>query len=276
MSSVVFQSALNKARYFSLYEKGKREDGVAGFTPSELEQGALEICKGLQSTYRGPGGKKLQVSGDISKVRYVAGLSKAALRLLNHARTIGDKIPGADDVRKYMRFDTQAYRIRYGVPIFVTISPDDKCNLLVLRMSRTRISDPIVKLDEACKKLGTIDEPQWNPEEIAIAIDNKIYNGIANLQTRRAAIARDATASVDSFRTQMLLLMEHLFGVRCCPKCPDCNFGQGKRHAPCQDFEGSNATPVGGIFGRVDAIYGSIEAQKSAGALHLHMQVFVQ
>ena len=30
------------------------------------------------------------------------------------------------------------------------------------------------------------------------------------------------------------------------------------------------------MLGRVDSIYGSIEAQKSAGSLHLHMQVFVQ
>jgi hypothetical protein len=32
---------------------------------------------------------------------------------------------------------------------------------------------------------------------------------------------------------------------------------------------------MGGIFGRADAIFGSIECQK-AGALHLHAQVFVQ
>ena len=32
---------------------------------------------------------------------------------------------------------------------------------------------------------------------------------------------------------------------------------------------------TGGIFGRIDAVYGSIECQKS-GALHLHLQAFVQ
>ena len=39
---------------------------------------------------------------------------------------------------------------------------------------------------------------------------------------------------------------------------------------------GSNATAEGGIFGRVDAVYTSIEAQKSTGSLHAHSQVFVQ
>jgi len=41
------------------------------------------------------------------------------------------------------------------------------------------------------------------------------------------------------------------------------------------DIFGSNATAAGGIFGRIDAMYGSIECQKS-GSLHLHSQLFVQ
>ncbi len=45
---------------------------------------------------------------------------------------------------------------------------------------------------------------------------------------------------------------------------------------PCQDMFGSNAELEGGVFGRVDAIFVSIEAQKSAGDLHGHMQLFVQ
>ena len=41
------------------------------------------------------------------------------------------------------------------------------------------------------------------------------------------------------------------------------------------DAFGSNATAMGGIFGRVDAIYGSLECQKS-GAEHIHLQAVVQ
>eukprot|EP00971_Amphidinium_carterae_P286301 5684601-Amphidinium_carterae.2 len=41
------------------------------------------------------------------------------------------------------------------------------------------------------------------------------------------------------------------------------------------DAFGSNAIPTGGILGRVDAVYGSIECQK-CGTLHGHFQVFVQ
>ena len=39
---------------------------------------------------------------------------------------------------------------------------------------------------------------------------------------------------------------------------------------------GSNAAPEGGIFGRVDAVYASNEAQTSTGSLHAHSQVVVQ
>ena len=68
--------------------------------------------------------------------------------------------------------------------------------------------------------------------------------------------------------------MRHLFGLRVCPWCPECNANDSGT-VPCQDIFGSSAEPEGGVFGRVDAIYGSIENQK-AGALHLHLQAFVQ
>lgn len=69
----------------------------------------------------------------------------------------------------------------------------------------------------------------------------------------------------------MLLTLRHLFGLRYCRNCPNC----AQSDNPCTDAFGSNATAMGGIFGRVDAIYGSLECQKS-GAWHIHLQAFVQ
>ena len=54
---------------------------------------------------------------------------------------------------------------------------------------------------------------------------------------RRAIIARDALACVDGFLTIVQLVMEYLFGMRCCIRCPDC---------ACSDLFGSNAKPEGG------------------------------
>ena len=58
-----------------------------------------------------------------------------------------------------------------------------------------------------------------------------------------------------------------------CPYCPHCN---SDTQRPCQDALGSNAETMGGIAGRVDAIVGAVEAQKSTGALHFHYFMFVQ
>ena len=42
------------------------------------------------------------------------------------------------------------------------------------------------------------------------------------------------------------------------------------------NFFGSNATPMGGAAGRVDAIIGALEAQKAEGVLHMHAFMLVQ
>ena len=88
-------------------------------------------------------------------------------------------------------------------------------------------------------------------------------------------MARDPPASVDGFRVLVLLVMEHLFGLLVCAQCPDCNLGSSP-YTPCQDERGSSATLMGGVFGRMDAAYVTIEAQKSTGSLHAHCQCFVQ
>ena len=66
------------------------------------------------------------------------------------------------------------------------------------------------------------------------------------------------------------------FGMRVCPFCPDCDNANSQNVRPCQDHFGSNASPEGGSFGRIDAGFTSFEAQKSKGSLHGHSQLFVQ
>ena len=96
---------------------------------------------------------------------------------------------------------------------------------------------------------------------------NETSERVPTSDQRRAIIARDALACVDGFRTIVQLAMEYFFGMRCCIRCPDC---------ACSDLFGSNAKPEGGVLGRVDAVCGSIEAQKFAGSLHVHFQIFVE
>ena len=88
----------------------------------------------------------------------------------------------------------------------------------------------------------------------------------------RSFSATDALAYVEGFRIMVHLTFSHLFQMNCCQNCPECNCSP----EPCQDMCGSNAKAEGGILGRVDAMYTSIEAQTSTGSLHAHSQVFVQ
>ena len=118
-------------------------------------------------------------------------------------------------------------------------------------------------------------EPDLNAgldDEVFVASVEDTFNSLPSYDERRQILATDSLASVDGFRTMVQLTLQHLFGVNYCPICPDCSQSED----PCQDMFGSSATAEGGILGRVDAVYTSIEAQKSSGSLHAHSQVFVQ
>ena len=82
---------------------------------------------------------------------------------------------------------------------------------------------------------------------------------VPSYDERRAILARDPLAAVDGFRILVRLAYEHLFGMRVCAFCPDCN--NGEHGTPCQDLFGSNAAAEGGTFGRIDAGYTSIEVR---------------
>ena len=84
-------------------------------------------------------------------------------------------------------------------------------------------------------------------------------------------MARDPLCAADSFNVYCRIVLARLLGVRMCPECPHCNMGD----RPCQDMYGSNAEPQGGVFGRVDALFSGVEAQR-AGALHLDAFAYIQ
>ncbi len=83
------------------------------------------------------------MNGDFTKLRYVKDLSEASKRLLQNLEHTGRQLKGTMEVRKMMRFQTHAGRIRRGVPIFLTFSPDEKHNIFMLRFYRARENDPI-------------------------------------------------------------------------------------------------------------------------------------
>ena len=126
MGNVLFRSMVNLCRSVCSYDRIKREDGSYGFSAAELEEGAVSICKALAGNYKDLNGKVQKVNGDMTKVKWATNLNDAGKRILQNLEHTSRQIPGTMEVRKIMRFDTHAGRVRRGGPIFITWSPDEK------------------------------------------------------------------------------------------------------------------------------------------------------
>ena len=130
-----FKTAVNLSRTLWSYESVQHNGTQVKVTAQDLEAASIAIVKALRGTYVSPGdGKKMPVNGDLTKLKYVPGMSPVAKRILNNAEATTRKMSGTQETRRQMRFDTNALRVKYGVPIFVTFSPDEKHNLLMLRL----------------------------------------------------------------------------------------------------------------------------------------------
>ena len=108
-----------------------------------VEQAAQQLLLALKGSYIDVTGQPRPVRGDVSKLKYVQGLKPMARKLLTNMRHTAQGLPGTQEARKRMRFEIQAMRIRYGVPLFVTYTPDEAHQLLFVRMTRVQASDPV-------------------------------------------------------------------------------------------------------------------------------------
>ena len=113
----LFRSSVNLSQPLYAYERNNNKATGAKFTPADLEEGAVAIANALSGKYKDVNGKWQSVSGDMTKVNYVPGLSEAAHTLLKNIAHTSRKLPGTQETRRLMRFITQAYRIRYGTAI---------------------------------------------------------------------------------------------------------------------------------------------------------------
>ena len=274
--NLFFRSNINLSRHLSSYDApifDEKEQKFRRLLGSDLETGALQLVKALEGTYSDTHGRVRPVNGDVSKLSYVKNLGPAARKLLKNMRHIARALPGTQEARRQMRFEIGAMRIRYGVPLFVTVSPDEAHQWLFVRMARSRESDPVRSASAFQEWMsGDRDFPPLDDEiEFPIHVE-RLRRCLPGWQQRRTILARDPLASVDGFHVLLRLLLRHVFGVNMCHLCPECD----KTTSPCMDCSGSNAALLGGVFGRMDAVYITIEAQKSTGSLHGHMQCFLQ
>ena len=78
----------------------------------------------------------------MTKVGRVQNLSSTAVKLLRSISQTAQHLPGTQEARRHMRHDIEAMRVRFGLPVFATFSPDEAHQLLYVRLCRTRASDP--------------------------------------------------------------------------------------------------------------------------------------
>ena len=124
------------------------------------------------------------------------------------------KVAGTQETRRQMRFDAHANRVRYGTAIFVTFSPDEAHNLLMIRLSRVRRHDPVLLGNEtdrdahfAERQIPSVAEDLSDDVVLGVPIQDMV----PTYDERRRLMARDPLAAVDGFRTLVALAYQHLF-----------------------------------------------------------------
>eukprot|EP00435_Cladocopium_sp_Y103_P028722 s3575_g7.t1 len=263
----LFRTRINQAPNAYMFMKLDEDGGGRRLmTTKEIQAPTQEVYRQLHfGTYLDTNNELNPVNGDLSKVAYVPGLSVGAHHVLNNLQARTRKVPGTHAVRSTMRHQTHANRICYGtVSLFVTFSPSEKDSAIAVRMARARQSDPAIAGDSN-KSFYTRGKPELDvefcrlsPERLAEAFG-------------RALLARDPLACAYAFQVLVGLAFRHIFGLKFCPNCPDCACSD----TPCMDAFGSSTTARGGVFGRIDAGYGSLECRR-CGAYHLHGQFFLE
>ena len=145
----LFRTMVNQMPNASAYiYVNQQNDADSPSTPKEIEHGAQEIYRKLrQGVYVDVNNQNKAINGDLSKLRYVPGLSAAAQKLLGNAEARTKNIPGTHAVRSTMRHQTHAYRVNYGLAIFITFSPSERDSTIMVRMVRARRGDPAIGED---------------------------------------------------------------------------------------------------------------------------------
>lgn len=271
--NLTFRTVINVGH--NLYSIKRAAAEGSSYSAADFATAAENISMCLAGTFITASGIKLKVNGDLRKLRTALKLepplSPLAKRMLDSFQATCKRIEGTQEVRSMMRHELNGYRVYLGRPIMVTMSPNERHNALMIKFSRVRRSDPM-STAEVHGLWGSLTKPELiETEEVGEVNFAAFASMIPESDERRSILAKDPLASVYGFRMLCKIMLKTLFGVRVCPNCPDCNHKEGG----CVDLYGSVAECEGGVFGRVDGYYGSIENQKE-DSQHLHGMYWLQ
>ena len=140
-------------------------------TTKEIQDGVQEVYRKVNNgIYIDSNNEQKAVKGDLTKLRYVPGLSTAAHKVLNNLEARTRNVPGTHAVRTSMRHQTHAYRVKYGLSVFITFSPSEKDTAIMLRMARARQSDPAIA-DDADKSFYGRSKPELDVDFCRLSVE---------------------------------------------------------------------------------------------------------
>ena len=271
--SLHFASEVNTGLSLGL-RRAMRRGGVDNVTDADMQRHIMNIYKKLwDGEYMHNSGRRVPVKGDVSKISQIIGLSAEEKALVSNFQFMSGRLSGTRQMRRHIGHIVKSALIIYGCPVFMTVTPSERHSGLCIRLMRVRRKDPALTTGIAQQFRDWIghDRPSIYPRDDADANEDVVID-LPEYDLRKAMTGRDPLCCVLAFGVNVKHILPSLYGWRMCPNCPDCALGSN----PCMNAYGSNAAPMGGSLGRIDAAVGAFEAQKAEGVLHLHMFLFPQ
>lgn len=175
----LFRTMVNlQPNAFTFTTRDTEDGSVRMMKEQELREGIQEIYRNLEKgTYVDINGENKAIKGDMTKLRHVPNLSNAAKKFLMNAEARTRKVPGTHEVRSTMRHQTHAYRVNYGLALFVTFSPSERDACIMLRMARARQGDPAIRNDPA-KELYARGKPELDVDYLRLSPEKLLQAGM--------------------------------------------------------------------------------------------------
>lgn len=252
------------------FRRNMAVDKACGAVGEDAASAFAGLFKLLESgCYMDSRGHRKRIKNDTPKLMYAEGISKYQKALLADMKVRIRAVCGTQEVRTTIGRIGFWASIVYGNGIFMTVSLGERHNYLVIRLSRYSVWDPYVAAS------AHRDEQAWvGCDAPSLEADSSHAFNVHALgyELCRRSEAKDPLCCANVSFVQVRKLLAAVVGIRMCPQCLHCAFSV----EPCQDSLGSSAELMGHSVGRVGALLGAVEAQKSNGSLHLHFKFIVQ
>eukprot|EP00973_Karenia_brevis_P091800 12409175-Karenia_brevis.AAC.1 len=212
-----------------------------------------KLCKGVYGRGRRP------INGDLTKLPLAVGLDSTEKQIVANITGVTATLSGCQETRRQMGHVFASAPLMYGHGLFLTISPSERHSGLTLRLSRHRKDDPLLSRGHATEDVERrrLASQSWPSLFSDIEID------LPGFDMRLEAVSRDPLAAVMAFRVAVTLILAGLLGIRMCHQCgfaapeqPPWLYGR-RPSCSCTNTFGSNADPMGGVFGLCAALLGA-------------------